>query len=161
MQGTWGDASSWIFIKLKFWKIGPLFPGVPQLENVISEGMIHQKIVRSARGMSLEHSKTCGTCSAGVTYSIVNRVWQNAGYLRRCLLLNLHKVEILEILTLICGGPPPTEGSLVRQHITKLQLKILPFVFGSATVYSPPIFLVFLPRSQTLPKNIIMNFLFF
>ena len=62
--------------------------------------------------MSLEHSKTCGTCSAGVTYSVVNRVWQNAGYWRRCLLLNLHKVEILEILTLICGGPPLTEGAL-------------------------------------------------
>ena len=88
-------------------RAGPLFPGVPQLENVISEGIIHQKIVRSARGMSLEHSKTCGTCSAGVTYSVVNRVWQNAWYWRRYLLLNPHKVEILEILTLICGGPPP------------------------------------------------------
>ena len=26
--------------------------------------------------------------------------------------MNLHKVEILEILTLICGGPPPTDGAL-------------------------------------------------
>ena len=92
---------------------GTLIFRVPQLENVISEGIIHQKIVRSARGMSLEHSKTCGTCSAGGTYSLVNRVWQNAGYLRRCLLLNLHKVEVLEILTLMCAPrgfpmtPPP------------------------------------------------------
>ena len=63
--------------------------------------------------MSLEHSKTCGTCSAGVTYSVVNRVWQNAWYWRRYLLLNPHKVEILEILTLICGGTlPPTDGAL-------------------------------------------------
>ena len=89
-----------------------------QLENVISEGIIHQKIARSARGMSLEHSKTCGTCSAGVTYSVVNRVWQNAGYWRRCLLLNLHKVEILEILTLISGGTlPPTEGALFQHTL--------------------------------------------
>ena len=97
-------------------RAGPLFPGVPQLENVISEGMIHQKIVRSARGMSLEHSKTCGTCSAGVTYSVVNRVWQNAWYWRRYLLLNPHKVEILEILTLICGGTPPPDGRCTERR---------------------------------------------
>ena len=100
-------------------RAGPLFPGVTQLENVISEGIIHQKIVRSARGMSLEHSKTCGTCSAGVTYSTVNRVWQNAGYWRRCLLLNLHKAEI----EYISKGVSQNCSTALNKHLSESQVR--------------------------------------